>query len=350
MRREEITRKLGIEVARDFEILQHDFVGPDIRDLGWLGGGPVCINRHFLEADVRICVGTVLPHSDAGFGGGSKLVVPGVAGHASIAHLHGALPPRPAGQLEETPGIRDRRSWSEQVARSIGIDAVVCGVVNSQAELVDLHVGDLVEAQRRAARRASEVGRTLVPRELVDRCDVALVNAYPLDSDPMQMGKSMRVTEAFPKACTVVVDAASDATYYHGLFTGGRGRRRLLRNAPALLASPRRQLTWLRSLRQAVRPPGAAARVKRLTQYTLSALPYGAYRPGAESSSDLPSERSADPFILSEGYPPWAVERGFPNARLYARWADLSEALARRFGAGRAVVLPCAPLQLIELV
>ena len=117
MNRDEIERKIGPEIARRHEIVQHDFMGPDLRHLGWIEGGPVQLNRHFLDADLRVCVGGVIPHNETGFGGGSKMVVPGVAGRETIAHFHGALPPRLAGVLEAEPHCVDRRAWSEAVAR-----------------------------------------------------------------------------------------------------------------------------------------------------------------------------------------------------------------------------------------
>ena len=74
------------------------------------------------------------------------MVVPGIAGRHTIAHFHGALPPRPAGTPEAKPGVRDRRAWSEAVARDVGVDAILACTINSRRELAGLWVGDLVHA------------------------------------------------------------------------------------------------------------------------------------------------------------------------------------------------------------
>lgn len=53
-------------------------------------GRPVRINRAYLEASVRILTGFVEPHFFAGFSGGPKAVLPGIADQRSILENHGA--------------------------------------------------------------------------------------------------------------------------------------------------------------------------------------------------------------------------------------------------------------------
>jgi nickel-dependent lactate racemase len=346
----EIARKLGAEVAARARVIVHDFLGPDVRRVGWIAGGPVELNRHFLDADLRVCVGGVIPHNETGFGGGAKLVVPALAGHATIAHFHGALPPRLAGQLD-SDGRLDRRAWCERVAREVGVDFAVCAVVNTRRRLAGVVAGDVVEAHRAAARRARDVGRTLVPRALAEGADVIVVSAYPLDTDPVQMGKSVNVAAKLDARCTVVVNAASDGIFYHGLGMGtGVHLPRLLRNLPRWLASPRAQGTWLRSLARALPSPLLAA---RLTYFTFNPLSYAAFAAGegrlAPDAGASDGRANPDLLVFSRHYPAWGLHRRFPTGSLYRDWARLAEALAQRFQNGHALVFPCAPLQLIEI-
>lgn len=51
-------------------------------------GTPVWINRRLFECENRIVTGAVLPHYFAGFGGGPKAIVPGLAGLETIAANH----------------------------------------------------------------------------------------------------------------------------------------------------------------------------------------------------------------------------------------------------------------------
>lgn len=349
--REELGKKLGPEMTARLRIACHDFLGSSVRRLGRIAGGPVELDGRFLDAELRICVGGVIPHAETGFGGGAKMVVPGLAGHATIAHFHGALPPRPAGQLESAGG-RDRRAWAEEVARAVGVDAVVCAVINPRRELAGLYVGDLVAAHRAAAQQARQVGRTRVARSLAERADVVVVNAYPLDTDPIQTGKSVQVGAKLSAGCTVVVNAASDGIFYHGMGMGmGVSVPRLLSNVPTLLASPRRQLTWLHSL---IRSSGRPLLAARLTYFTLNPLSYEAFSKGEgrlaldTGPASGPSDR-ADPLLFSERFPAWGFRRRYRHGRLFRDWEDLRAELASRFPSGHAVVLPCAPLQLVEI-
>ncbi|MEE9608339.1 MAG: lactate racemase domain-containing protein [Myxococcota bacterium] len=349
---EEAAKKLGRELARRFPPLVHDFMGPEIRFVGWIRGGPVYLDRRFLAADLRICIGGAVPHDETGFGGGAKMVVPGVAGRLTIAHFHGALPPRPAGQLEAKPGQLDRRAWSEAVARRVGVDAVVCAAVNSRAELAGLAVGDLVEAHRAAAQRAIEIGRTPVPREWAERADVVVVNAYPLDTDPIQMGKSVRIARTFRAPCTVVVNGASDGVFYHGMGMGsGVSSRRLLRNIPGLLGDPTSLWSWLRGMGRGIRAPELAA---RLTYFSLNHLSYASFasgegRLGPELEAATGRGATASPLVWSPRFPGWGFRRKYRGGRLFREWSELRDTLGARFERGEMLVLPCAPLQLPEI-
>jgi nickel-dependent lactate racemase len=348
----EQAKKLGPDVAGRFPVLVHDFMGPDVRKIGWVDGGPVHLNRHFLDAELRVCVGGVIPHNETGYGGGAKMVVPGVAGHLTIAHFHGALPPRTAGQLEAEPGRFDRRAWSEAVAREVGLHAVVCANVNARRELAGLFIGDPVAAHRRAAERARLLGRTPVPRALADEAEVVVVNAYPLDTDPIQMGKSLNLARKLAARTTVVVNAASDGIFYHGMGMGsGLQSRRLLANLPGWLASPARVGTWMRSALRAARHPELTA---RLGYFHLNPLPYAAFQAGdgrlaKTSRTAKPVSEPAEPLVFSRRFPDWGLRRKYPRGRLFREWHELEEVLASRFPRATALVFPCAPLQLPEI-
>ena len=50
---------------------------------------PIRVFRPVAEADLRILIGSVLPHLQAGFGGGYKLIFPGCSHRSTLAALHG---------------------------------------------------------------------------------------------------------------------------------------------------------------------------------------------------------------------------------------------------------------------
>jgi nickel-dependent lactate racemase len=67
-------------------------------------GAPIYINKYALEADIRIAVGTLVPHMPAGFSGGAKMLLPGIAGEDTVHHMHvvGALYPKQAIGITDT--------------------------------------------------------------------------------------------------------------------------------------------------------------------------------------------------------------------------------------------------------
>jgi nickel-dependent lactate racemase len=350
---EEVGKRITFEFVDRFKIAMHEFMGPDLRRIGWIEGGPVYLNRHFVQADLKICVGCVMPHNETGFSGGSKVVVPGLSGHFTIAHLHGALPPRPAGQIEANDSSFDRRSWSEAVARYIGVDAIVCAVVNSKRQLAGLYVGDLIKAHRTAAIFAKEVGRTAIQSNLARTTDIVVVNCYPLDTDPVQMAKSVTVANKLSPRCIVAINAASDGIFYHGMGMGcGINSKRLVRNLLRSLWSPYFMLTWLRSMLYAIRNPILFG---RLSYFMLNSLSYPSYQISEgllplNTNIRMKDEKSAKLFVFSPNMPDWGFVRRYPQGRLYRDWQELIEALSQRFQSSTNVLLlPCAPLQILTI-
>lgn len=87
----ELDEMLGPEIARRYRIVQHDARDrSSLVEVGRRGGVPVELCRAYVETDVRIVTGFVEPHLFAGFSGGAKGVMPGVAGADIVMRNHGA--------------------------------------------------------------------------------------------------------------------------------------------------------------------------------------------------------------------------------------------------------------------
>lgn len=178
----EFRRKLGLEVYETIEVLNPS----PYEDLVYLGqssrGTPVYVNREVVEADIRVGVGGIVPHPSAGFGGGGKLILPGVCGMETIAHHHGAFEGEP-GKVENNP-FRDDL---EEVGRIARLDFIVNAVITSKGETAGLFAGDMVQAHRAGvqfARRVYAVQDTPL-------ADIGIINAYPLDIDLFQSPKAL---------------------------------------------------------------------------------------------------------------------------------------------------------------
>ena len=87
----ELERMLTAEVVRKYRVLNHEPENEEtLIPLGTTADGtPALLNRHFVNADVRIVTGFIEPHFFAGFSGGPKGIMPGVAGLRTIMSNHG---------------------------------------------------------------------------------------------------------------------------------------------------------------------------------------------------------------------------------------------------------------------
>jgi lactate racemase len=216
---EEFEKKLGAEIVRDYPVKSHNFMAGDLKGIGTLDDGtPLFFDPWVVDADFKMTIGGIYPHGAVGFGGGSKLILPGVAGFATMFHFHTFYPSRGQANIERTGDVPDHRDASEAAARALGLDLVVNMVINSRREPAAVFVGDFVQAQRAGAHFALDTFGTSIPESLQTETDLVVVNAYPLDSDPIQTGKALWCRRFFPNARFVVVNPAVDGICYHGLF------------------------------------------------------------------------------------------------------------------------------------
>ena len=216
---EEIAKKVGADVASEYEVTSHNFLSGDLRALGSLDSGlPIYINRVVADADFKICLGGIYPHGSVGFGGGAKLIVPGVSGFATMFYFHTFSPSRGHAVIERRGDEPDHRDVAEAVAKVLELDVIVNVVINSKREVARVFVGDIVKAHRAGAHFALETYGTEIPDEIRKETDLVVLNCYPLDSDPIQTGKAFWVRRHFDHAYTIAVNPASDGICYHGLF------------------------------------------------------------------------------------------------------------------------------------
>lgn len=184
------------------------------------------INRTFLDADVKVGVGCVLPHSFAGYSGGAKVMLPGLADVDATARSHKFVQMGLRGGQD--PNENRFRLEIEKLAWELGYRYTVCMVPNRWRETAGVFAGHLVSAHRAAFRLARKTYAT----RLDSTYDCLVLNAYPKDTDLIQ---SEAVTVALKTARSpilnehgvmVIATAASQGLGHHGLFApGGKSYR-----------------------------------------------------------------------------------------------------------------------------
>ena len=301
---EEAAKKVGPAIAARFRVICHEAFSGTLVGLGNLDDGtPLYISEDVACADVRVLISTTMPHSGAGFGGGAKLVLPGVAGYASVHYNHRLLPKRTRGLFAaSSPG--DLRDGAIKAARRLGIDLCVNVVTDTQRRIVGVFTGEVVEAHDAACRFAAGVYDTPIPRSDAQNADVLVINTYPQDNDTQCFYKSLWPRELFPSAYHVVVDPCTDGNWFHGL-TLGMDYARYVRIEAQQSAAPAHD-----------RPPIA---------------------------------RRGQMITWSAGYPAHEYYKRYPGDVLYVSWTELMSDLEHVCPTANVAVIPCAPLQLASL-
>jgi nickel-dependent lactate racemase len=224
MLRHELVAKLGATAVRELDIEQHHPY-ENLVDLGTSSRGiPIRLNKTFCEADLKISVGSVLPHPYMGFGGGAKIVVPGLAGIETLQANHQPAVTGISGGL--CTADVDARHEVEEIALKAGLTFSCNAVVNDQRKIAGLFCGHPVAAHRQAVAFCRDVYATPVNGA---RHDVICLNAYPKDTELLQVGNALncyRTTSTPPlkAAGTILITACcSTGRGYHSLH--GKGMR-----------------------------------------------------------------------------------------------------------------------------
>ncbi|MXV78675.1 DUF2088 domain-containing protein [Candidatus Poribacteria bacterium] len=216
---EEMIKKLGADIVAEYEVTNHDFLSRDLRALGNLENGtPLYINRTVADADFKICLGGLYPHSSVGFSGGAKLIVPGTAGFSTMYYFHKFPPGRGPAVIEGESDEPDRRDTIEMAAAALGLDAIANVVLNSRREICGLFVGDFVKAHRKGSHFALDTYMTRISETTRTQSDLVVINCYPLDADAIQLDKALAAFSYFENAYTIALYPATDGSCFHGLF------------------------------------------------------------------------------------------------------------------------------------
>jgi nickel-dependent lactate racemase len=216
----ELREMLGDEFAGTMRIVNHD--ARDSEMLRWAGdlgnGVPVWLNRHWLDADVRITTGFVEPHFFAGFSGGPKLVAPGLAGLDTVLTLHDA---RRIGDERAIWGVCEGNPVHDDVraiADATGVDYAFDVVLNREQQIVTAFGGDILTMHAVARETCREMSMCPVD----DRFDVVVTTnaGYPLDQNLYQAvkGMSAALTVVRPGGLIICAAACADGFPDHGSF------------------------------------------------------------------------------------------------------------------------------------
>jgi len=184
MTAEELNRKIGTDNLDGIRWVNHDCKDAN----GHIGlgmtkrGTAVRLNRHLADADIIICVGMIEPHPLLGFGGGLKMILPGLAQEETIAqnHMQGV-----SAERFNYIGIKNSpmRLDLEEAAMMLGKDIFIINVIlNRELEICRFVCGDPIKAHREGVR----LSESMCAKDINEPADIALVVSNPMNADLRQ--------------------------------------------------------------------------------------------------------------------------------------------------------------------
>lgn len=219
----EMRALIGEETASRVAFCNHD--SRDEENLVFKGetsfGTPVYINKMVAEADRRILTGSVVHHFFAGFGGGRKALVPGVAGWETIRKNHSLLLDDRArtGALEGNPVHEDLL----EAAQLVGADFLLNTVLNEDKNIIGIFAGNMVEAHQAACEMVDQVNGVEIDR-LYDVV-IASAGGYPKDINLYQAHKALdNALEALKPGGRMVLLAQCAEGFGSAIFEEWAGR------------------------------------------------------------------------------------------------------------------------------
>lgn len=220
--KDELVSKFGQEIVDTEKIIIHDCDDAEnLANIGTLPSGGQClINRLAAEADLLVAEGFIEPHFFAGFSGGRKSVLPGVAARETVLANHCsefiAHSKARTGILEGNP-IHEDMLWA---AKKANLRYIVNVVLNGEKEVIYAVAGELEAAHKKGTDFLfSLCGAETKPADIV----ISTNGGYPLDQNVYQAVKGMTAAEAAVKEGGVIImlSASNDGVggdhFYHQL-------------------------------------------------------------------------------------------------------------------------------------
>ena len=218
---EELEAKFGKKIVSEEKIVVHDCDRSPLVNLGTLPSGGQCyVNRLAVEADLLVAEGFIEPHFFAGFSGGRKSILPGIAGRTTVLANHCAEfidhPKARTGSLDGNP-IHADMLWAAKQAK---LSYIVNVVLNGEKKVIHAVAGDTFAAHKAGTDFLS--GLCGAQGELTDIV-ITTNGGYPLDQNVYQAPKGMTAGEAVVKQGGVIIMLAQSADgiggdhFYHQL-------------------------------------------------------------------------------------------------------------------------------------
>ncbi|MCS7364683.1 MAG: nickel-dependent lactate racemase [archaeon GB-1867-035] len=207
--RDEIIELLGKEIYHEYEVKCHDALNNSfLTNLNkhTSYSTPIIVNKEIYNHDIIIGLGLIEPHFFAGYSGGRKIILPGIAGEQAIYNNHCykmiADPKSRYGILNGNPIHEDMIEFMKKTK----LDFIVNVTLNKKFEVTGLFSGHPVKAHIEGVK----VLEKEVKVKVKEKSDIVITTngGYPLDRNLYQAVKGMATAELIVRNGGVIIIAA----------------------------------------------------------------------------------------------------------------------------------------------
>jgi nickel-dependent lactate racemase len=235
----ELEAKFGPEIIANEKICVHDCDDESMLvNIGTLpSGGKLILNKLAIEADLLISEGLIEPHFFAGFSGGRKSVLPGIAGRATVLYNHNA---KFINSDRSRTGLLDGNPIHEDMiyaAEKAGLAFILNVVLNYDKEIIFAAAGDYNMAHIEGCNFLNGKCRVdSVPSDIV----ISTNGGYPLDQNIYQAVKGLSAAEATVNNGGVIIMNAETSDGHGGeeFYKTFRDEKDLSKMMNCFLATP----------------------------------------------------------------------------------------------------------------
>lgn len=212
--RPDLIKKIGLDLVERIEVVVHN-AQDNLEYYGLSSQGiPIWVNRDFARSDLKLTAGMITPRGRI-FGGGSKLILPGVSGWQSIYANHSYCPDEVF------------REHIDEVARIVGLEYVVNPMLNEEGGIMAMVAGD----PQAAYWKGVEIGKVLYKSFVPMGMDAIICNAWPKDTEGTQAAMAAvplygaREQALRENGTLVITSACPEGLGYHSVMGPGTSFR-----------------------------------------------------------------------------------------------------------------------------
>ena len=191
----ELRDRYGDDIVNKETIVVHKAtVAEDMAFFGILpSGGELWLNKLVKESDLVVAEGFIEPHFFAGFSGGRKAILPGVASAKTVLYNHNAMflqsPHARQGSLDENPIHRDMLFAAQQAQLAFILNVII----DADKKVIAAFAGDHEKAHRTGCAQCESMTRA---KKVVSDIAITSNGGYPLDQNVYQAVKGMTAGES----------------------------------------------------------------------------------------------------------------------------------------------------------